>query len=45
MPKIILKRYTCKRCNHNWLPRSEEKPMVCPKCNSPYWDKERVKKK
>jgi len=31
----------CKRCDHQWIPRSPNKPKVCPKCNSPYWDKER----
>ena len=32
-------RFKCLRCNHEWMPRSEQKPTVCPKCNSPYWDK------
>jgi hypothetical protein len=32
-------RCKCLRCNHEWMPRSEQKPTVCPKCNSPYWDK------
>lgn len=35
---IVMKKYTCERCNHSWLPRSEEKPRVCPFCNSAYWD-------
>ena len=26
-----------------WVPRREEKPRVCPKCKSPYWDKPRKK--
>ena len=34
----------CKRCKHTWFPRSLKKPKVCPKCNSPYWNKERIKK-
>ena len=29
----------CKRCKHEWIPRTEKKPEVCPECNSPYWDK------
>lgn len=33
----------CKRCKHTWFPRSLKKPKVCPKCNSPYWNKERIK--
>jgi len=39
--QITLNRYTCERCDHIWLPRSEEKPTVCPKCKSPYWNKQR----
>ncbi len=35
-------RFKCLRCNHEWIPRSEQKPTVCPKCNSPYWDKPRT---
>lgn len=39
---IKLPSITCKRCGHNWVPR---KPTirVCPKCLSPYFDKERRK--
>ena len=37
-------KYKCLRCNHEWIPRSDEKPKVCPnkKCHSPYWDRPRV---
>jgi predicted Zn-ribbon and HTH transcriptional regulator len=27
------------RCGHEWLPRGNENPTVCPKCKSPRWDK------
>ena len=38
--KIISEGYKCERCSHEWIPRkNEEKPIVCPKCKSPYWDK------
>ena len=30
----------CKRCKHRWIPRAEKLPKFCPKCNSPYWNKE-----
>jgi hypothetical protein len=30
----------CKRCFHKWIPRTNKYPKVCPKCNSPYWNKE-----
>lgn len=35
--------YRCERCGHEWQPRNEEEPRVCPKCKSPYWDRERVR--
>lgn len=31
---------TCKRCGHGWYPTQPE-IRICPKCKSPYWDKER----
>jgi predicted Zn-ribbon and HTH transcriptional regulator len=41
MSKKEIKVYECKceRCGHEWITRSEEAPIVCPKCKSPYWDK------
>jgi len=39
MPKIKLEGYMCCRCGHKWIPRDmKDKPKVCPKCKSPYWD-------
>jgi len=29
----------CERCGHNWITRTEDLPVVCPKCKSPYWNK------
>lgn len=43
MGEITLKGYICERCKHKWVPREDKKPLVCPKCKSPYWD--RVRKK
>ena len=40
-------KFKCKRCSHSWYPRDEDyltgkkRPTICPKCKSPYWDKER----
>jgi predicted Zn-ribbon and HTH transcriptional regulator len=34
----------CKRCGRKWIPRSKKKPVQCPKCKSPYWNKKRVYK-
>jgi hypothetical protein len=33
----------CKRCGHSWVPRRVNLPKVCPKCKSPYWNKDRKK--
>ena len=42
--KIILEGYKCERCGHEWIPRNiKDKPRVCPKCKSPYWDRSRKK--
>ena len=40
-----LPKLKCKRCGHKWAPRKEERPLTCPNCKSPYWDKERIRKK
>ena len=40
MPEISMKGYQCSRCNHVWVPREKDvRPIVCPKCKSPYWDR------
>lgn len=39
MSKIKVWGYSCERCSHIWVPRSEREPTVCPKCKSPYWDR------
>jgi rubrerythrin len=36
---ITVQAYKCLRCGHTWIPRKKERPRVCPKCHSPYWDK------
>jgi predicted Zn-ribbon and HTH transcriptional regulator len=42
--KIIVDGFKCERCRHEWIPRNIiDKPRVCPKCKSPYWDKPRKK--
>ena len=30
-------RYNCLRCKHVWASK-QERPRVCPKCKTPYWD-------
>ena len=39
-----VKGYQCERCSHKWLPRKKEKPIICPKCKSAYWDKPKKEK-
>ena len=29
----------CLRCSHEWRSKTTEKPTICPKCKSPYWNK------
>jgi DNA-directed RNA polymerase subunit RPC12/RpoP len=31
----------CIRCEYVWTPRKPH-PVMCPHCNSPFWDKPRV---
>jgi hypothetical protein len=40
---ITVMGFHCERCEHEWIPRSEngEEPRVCPRCKSPYWNKPR----
>lgn len=40
---IVTDLLNCTRCGHVWTPRVKDRPKFCPKCNSPYWDKERQK--
>ena len=42
--KIELDGFRCLRCGYEWVPRvfkQSELPTICPKCKSPYWNKER----
>ena len=34
-------KFKCKRCGHEWASKQKD-PTICPKCKSPYWNKERV---
>jgi len=40
---ITVKAYRCLRCLHTWLPRRSTRPVSCPACHSPYWDRPRRK--
>ncbi|MBI4116831.1 hypothetical protein HY449_03750 [Candidatus Pacearchaeota archaeon] len=41
MGEVMLKGFICERCKHKWFPRNDKIPLVCPKCKSPYWNKQR----
>ncbi len=53
MPEISVHGYECCRCGHTWVPTSftsrgegrRIRPLICPKCKSPYWDTPRRKPK
>lgn len=33
--------YKCNKCGHEWLPRTKNKPLVCPKCKTYNWEKKK----
>src|SRR6266508_1459775 len=33
--------WRCERCGHEWIPREDGEPAVCPKCKNPYWNRAR----
>ena len=43
MKKIIMKGYQCFRCEHQWVPREDKIPNICPKCKSENWKEKRTK--
>lgn len=43
MELIQVRQFECLRCDHKWQPRIERKPLQCPQCKSPYWDRPRTK--
>ena len=40
-PSRGLYKQHCYRCGKMWWPRQPRKPVRCPGCKSPYWDKPR----
>lgn len=42
MGKVKVNANKCERCGYIWVP-IKSNPVVCPKCKSPYWNKERRK--
>jgi len=42
-PAAIM-RAVCNRCGYDWYPKTPDAPKRCPKCESPYWNRPRVRK-
>ncbi|MBQ8373470.1 MAG: hypothetical protein IJX35_04060 [Candidatus Methanomethylophilaceae archaeon] len=40
----VMNEMTCLRCGHRWRSRRTQTgiPKTCPKCCSPYWNRERL---
>lgn len=44
--RVKIDGFKCLRCEYEWVPRDiKTEPVICPKCKSPYWNKQRQKKK
>ena len=41
MTDLILPNFKCLRCTHEWFPRSNKLPVLCPKCKSAKWNKKK----
>lgn len=41
---IVLPMFECNRCEYTWIPKKVS-PKFCPRCRSPYWNKQRVYEK
>lgn len=35
---MAITKVKCRKCGHEWLPRSEKKPKLCPECGRATWD-------
>ncbi len=40
--QVTMWEHTCERCGHAWTTQNEH-PGNCRGCNSPYWDKARIR--
>ena len=40
---LIVERMKCYRCGHEWTPNRGRIPERCPRCNNPYWNRERMR--
>jgi len=42
LAKVKKTRFECQRCGHEWAPRQDVRPTICPRCESPFWDRPRT---
>jgi hypothetical protein len=42
MSSETISKLACLRCEYRWFPRTERRPVRCPSCKSPYWDRARA---
>ena len=40
-PASAVRRFSCTRCGHEWTPRGNGSPKVCPACNTVFWNRPR----
>lgn len=38
---ITVPQYECARCGWKWMSRGDQRPVICPHCKTPYWDRAR----
>jgi len=45
-PKVKVDAWRCSRCSHTWVSKAATvRPVTCPRCKSPYWNKPRLRPK
>ncbi len=42
--QIVVKKCTCNKCGHSWIPRTQDIPTTCAnaECRSPNWNRPRT---
>lgn len=43
MKTIKVLQITCKRCDHEWISKTEKKPLMCPRCKTYKWNEKKKK--
>ncbi len=36
-----MNKFLCNKCGHEWWPRSDVLPVMCPRCKSYKWDEKK----